>query len=124
MDTVKILMWLVIAVLALNLLAVGVYLNEKGVFKFSLPEMANKGAEASENASADSAEGISIQIYGKCSELNGTSCSLNESCAGDWIDSSDSFTCCSAKCESSNKTAETTSLFEPVADDPELGEVI
>jgi len=121
MDATKILIGLVIAVLALNVLIVGIYMNEKGVLKFKLPEKISQNESAASNQT--NATSSSIVTYKKCSEMNGTECSSSEACS-DWISASDSFNCCSSLCESSNETLETTQLFDSPAEDEDLGEII
>jgi hypothetical protein len=36
-----------------------------------------------------------------CTELNGYVCEVGEECQGEWLDASDTFSCCSEKCKSS-----------------------
>ncbi len=36
-----------------------------------------------------------------CAELNGYICGVGDECGGKWLDASDTFSCCSKKCEAS-----------------------
>lgn len=119
MDAMKILMGLVVAVLAMNLIIVGVYLNEKGVFSLKLPEKADQNATSNETVEEVNA----IKTYDICAGLNGTECAYDQKCSGDWLDASDSFTCCSSECEAENQTTDQIEAFEPIAEE-DLGEII
>jgi hypothetical protein len=60
-----------------------------------------------------------------CTELNGYVCEVGEECQGEWLDASDTFSCCSEKCKSSISEEEllTIDLFEVNPENEELGDV-
>jgi hypothetical protein len=61
-----------------------------------------------------------------CAELNGYECGMGEECPGEWLDASDTFSCCSEPCTSStgDEGVLTIEPFELNPENEELGEVI
>ena len=60
-----------------------------------------------------------------CAELNGYECGMGEECPGEWLDASDTFSCCSEPCTSStgDEGVLTIEPFELNPENEELGEV-
>jgi hypothetical protein len=60
-----------------------------------------------------------------CAELNGYECGVGDECQGDWLDASDTFSCCSELCESciDEEDLLTIDLFEEITEDEDLGEI-
>ena len=60
-----------------------------------------------------------------CTELNGFECGMGEDCPGEWLDASDTFSCCSEPCTSSTGAEGVLTIepFEPNPENEELGEV-
>jgi hypothetical protein len=60
-----------------------------------------------------------------CAELNGYVCEVGDECPGEWIDASDTFSCCSKPCTSSISEAGLLTIepFEPNPENEELGDV-
>jgi hypothetical protein len=60
-----------------------------------------------------------------CAELNGYECGLGEDCPGEWLDASDTFSCCSEPCTSSTSDDGIVTIepFELNPENEEFGEV-
>ncbi|RZN36907.1 MAG: hypothetical protein EFT35_07425 [Methanophagales archaeon ANME-1-THS] len=60
-----------------------------------------------------------------CTELNGYVCEVGDECPGEWLDASDTFSCCSKPCTSSIREAGVLTIepFEPNPENEELGDV-
>ena len=60
-----------------------------------------------------------------CAELNGYECEMGEDCSGEWLDASDTFSCCSEPCTSStgDDGIVTIEPFELNPENEELGGV-
>jgi hypothetical protein len=71
---------------------------------------------------------ITTSVAGKlktCAELNGSVCEVGEECQGEWLDASDTFSCCSKPCISGISEAGilTINPFEPEPENEELGDI-
>lgn len=55
-----------------------------------------------------------------CDELDGFECKIDEDCPGEWLDASDTFSCCSVEC---NSTKLEIPPFEPTPEDEDLGDL-
>ena len=60
-----------------------------------------------------------------CAELNGYECGMGEECPGEWLDASDTFSCCSEPCTSSTSDEGIVTIepFELNPENEELGEL-
>jgi hypothetical protein len=85
------------------------------------PSVQETAKEPSLPAATASAETIKT-----CSESNGDICDSSEVCSGNWLDVSDSFSCCSQKCASStnNENALSIETFDLETENEEIGDVI
>lgn len=60
-----------------------------------------------------------------CAELGGYDCAVGEDCEGNWLDASDTFSCCSKKCKSITKEGVLTlNPFDIGPENEKLGEVV
>jgi len=70
--------------------------------------------------------GPDITALVACAEQNGHECSIGYECNGDWLDASDTFSCCSQSCESGGLSEDEIldiELFEENLENEELGDL-
>ena len=59
-----------------------------------------------------------------CAELNGDVCDVGEDCGGQWLDATDTFSCCSQSCQSSaNGSIIDIDTFELAPENEDLGDI-
>lgn len=81
-------------------------------------------AEQSEETTEPASESEDTSVLNTCTELNGHICSVGDDCIGEWLDASDTFSCCSKTC--STATGEEIldiSPFEETPENEELGDL-
>jgi hypothetical protein len=60
-----------------------------------------------------------------CAELDGDICEAGEECTGEWLYASDTFSCCSKKCEyEGGQEIITIEAFELSEENEELGDLV
>ena len=58
-----------------------------------------------------------------CTELNGDVCEVGEECLGEWLDASDTFSCCSTTCNSTLGEELEIETFDLTPENEDLGDL-
>jgi len=127
MEINKLLLGLLIAILLMNVLMVGVYLGREGLVNLNSGKNieANQTAPANQSSENETAEKIiTVKIYENCSSLNGTTCNSTAVCGGNWLDASDSLSCCSSNCSVQTSKVISIELFELNPEEKDLGDIV
>jgi len=86
------------------------------------PEVEVEGQKTSETSELETTN--AGESPDTCGSLGGDVCEAGEECTGEWLDASDTFSCCSKKCEyEGDEEILTIEPFETIPENEELGEL-
>jgi len=113
-------------VLVLNVLMIGLFVSDRLNINLPFRNQTSEG-NGDDLSIPITGQAISMEDLDSCEDLGGDSCNSTETCAGGvWMDSLDSFSCCSIACNPivSEENIEATETFELNLENEELGDLI